>query len=51
MILAHAHPKTGHPNCRQQDKVIDAGQCQAFILEIDALLLILKAMRMTWRVS
>jgi len=26
MILAHAQPKTGHPNCRQPDKVIDAGQ-------------------------
>jgi len=26
MILAHAHPKTGHPNCRRPDKVIDAGQ-------------------------
>jgi len=26
MILAHAQPKTGHPNCRRPDKVIDAGQ-------------------------
>ncbi len=26
MILAYALPKTGHPNCRQPDKVIDAGQ-------------------------
>jgi hypothetical protein len=25
MILAHAQPKTGHPNCRRPDKVIDAG--------------------------
>jgi len=26
MILAYALPKTGHPNCRRPDKVIDAGQ-------------------------
>jgi len=26
MILDYALPKTGHPNCRQPDKVIDAGQ-------------------------
>jgi len=29
MILAHAQPKTGHPNCRRPDKVIDAGQIDA----------------------
>jgi len=26
MILAYALPKTGHPNCRRPDKVIDGGQ-------------------------
>jgi len=26
MILAHAQSKTGHPNCRRPDKVIDGGQ-------------------------
>jgi len=26
MTLAYALPKTGHPNCRRPDKVIDAGQ-------------------------
>jgi len=26
MPLAYALPKTGHPNCRRPDKVIDAGQ-------------------------
>jgi len=25
MILAYALPKTGHPNCRRPDKVIDGG--------------------------
>jgi len=25
MTLAYALPKTGHPNCRRPDKVIDAG--------------------------
>jgi len=28
MILAYALPKTGHPNCRRPDKVIDAGQAE-----------------------
>lgn len=26
MVLAYALLKTGHPNCRRPDKVIDAGQ-------------------------
>jgi len=26
MLLAYALPRTGHPNCRRPDKVIDAGQ-------------------------
>jgi len=35
MVLAYALLKTGHPNCRRPDKVIDAGhpplfRCQMF---------------------
>jgi len=26
MTLDYSLPKTGHPNCRRPDKVIDAGQ-------------------------
>ena len=29
MTLAYALTKTGHPNCRRPDKVIDAGQAVA----------------------
>ncbi len=28
MRLDYELHKTGHPNCRQPDKVIDAGQCR-----------------------
>jgi len=30
MLLAYALPRTGHPNCRRPDKVIDAGHRPAF---------------------
>jgi len=34
MILDYALPKTGHPNCRRPDKVIDAGQHEPICTEI-----------------
>jgi len=34
MTLAYALPKTGHPNCRRPDKVIDAGHIQHIALEM-----------------
>jgi hypothetical protein len=30
MRLDYELPKTGHPNCRRPDKVIDAGQYMMF---------------------
>ena len=42
MTLAYALPKTGHPNCRRPDKVIDARHLLSNKLEFDDSNLVLR---------